>query len=57
MYIYTYIHIYIYAYIHIYIYTYIFLSGCAVLGVTFLFSFCHVLLGIEPGSHMKPSGI
>ena len=32
-------------------------TGLTVLGVTFLFAACHVLLGIEPGSHMKPSDV
>jgi hypothetical protein len=32
-------------------------TGLTVLGVTFLFALCHVVLGIEPGSHMKPSDV
>ena len=32
-------------------------TGLTVLGVTFLFALCHVVLGIEPGSHMTPSDV
>jgi Na+/H+-translocating membrane pyrophosphatase len=32
-------------------------TGLTVLGVTFLFAACHVILGIGPDSHMKPSDV